>query len=316
VTDMDAPVTDLGRYILEEWAEDYRAGRLDRREFLRRVLAMAGSQAAALALLSSVGEAASATELGAASAQAPPPRQTGGVTVPADDPVIEVASVTFRQESTSVLGYLARPRNRPQSPGLVVVHENRGLVEHIKDVARRFAKVGYVALAVDLASHEGGTDRFQDSAQVTALLGRTPPDQLVAMLVAAVQYLGQQPFVRSDRLGAVGWCFGGGMTWRLATASPQLRAAVPFYGSNPPLDQVPHIRAAVLGIYAERDERINQGIPALREALQRAGVVHEIVIYPGVEHAFFNDTGPRYNPQAARQAWERALDWFGRYLES
>lgn len=309
-------VTDLGRYILEEWAEDYRDGRLDRREFLRRVATLAGSQAAALALLGSVGETASAAELGAAVAQAPPPQQTGGVTVPADDPAIQVASVTFRQEATNVLGYLARPRNRPQAPGLVVVHENRGLVEHIKDVARRLAKVGYVALAVDLASHEGGTDRFQDPAQVTALLGRTPPEQLVAMLVAAVQYLGQQPFVRSDRLGAVGWCFGGGMTWRLATASPQLRAAVPFYGPNPPLDQVARIRAAVLGIYAERDERINQGIPALREALQRAGVVHEIVIYSGVEHAFFNDTGPRYNPQAARQAWERALDWFRRYLES
>ncbi len=307
-------ITDLGRYLLEEWTEDYRDGRLDRREFLRRVVALAGSQAAALALLSSVGETASATEVGKAAAQAPPPQQTGGVTVPADDPAIQVTPVTFRQESTNVLGYLSRPRNRPQAPGLVVVHENRGLVEHIKDVARRLARVGYAALAVDLASHEGGTDRFQDPAQVTALLGRTPPDQLVAMLLAAVHYLEQQPFVRSDRLGAVGWCFGGGMTWRLATASPQLRAAVPFYGPNPPLDHVPRIRAAVLAIYAERDQRINQGIPALRQALAQAGVVHEIVIYPGADHAFFNDTGSRYHPEAARQAWERTLDWFQRYL--
>jgi carboxymethylenebutenolidase len=312
---MDAPVTDLGRYILEEWAEDYRAGRLDRREFLRRVLAMAGSQAAALTLLATLGEGVTAGEVASLQAQAPPPQQTGGVTVPPDDPALQVGTVRFPGQHGEVLGYLARPRDRPQSPGLVVVHENRGLVEHVKDVARRLAKVGYVALAVDLASHEGGTERFSDAAEVTAVLGRTPVDTLVGMLLAAVAYLHTQPFVRADRLGAMGWCFGGGMVWRLVTRSPELRAAVAFYGPNPPLEDVPRIRAAVLGIYGELDQRINQGIPALREALQRAGVVHEVVVYPGADHAFFNDTGVRYHPQAARQAWERALNWLGRYLE-
>jgi carboxymethylenebutenolidase len=315
VTGMDAPVTDLGRYILEEWAEDYRAGRLDRREFLRRVLAMAGSQAAALALLATLGEGVAAGEVASLQAQAPPPQQTGGVTVPPDDPALQVGAVRFPGQEGEVLGYLARPRRQPQAPGLVVVHENRGLVEHVKDVARRLAKVGYVALAVDLASHEGGTERFSDPAQVTAVLGRTSVDTLVGMLLAAVAYLRTQPFVRAERLGAVGWCFGGGMVWRLVTRSPELRAAVAFYGPNPPLEDVPRIRAAVLGIYGELDQRINQGIPALREALQRAGVVHELVVYPGADHAFFNDTGARYHPQAARQAWERALDWLRRYLE-
>jgi carboxymethylenebutenolidase len=315
VTGMDAPVTDLGRYILEEWAEDYRAGRLDRREFLRRVLAMAGSQAAALALLATLGEGVAAGEVASLQAQAPPPQQTGGVTVPPDDPALQVGAVRFRGQEGEVLGYLARPRRQPQAPGLVVVHENRGLVEHVKDVARRLAKVGYVALAVDLASHEGGTERFSDPAQITAVLGRTSVDTLVGMLLAAVAYLRTQPFVRAERLGAVGWCFGGGMVWRLVTRSPELRAAVAFYGPNPPLEDVPRIRAAVLGIYGELDQRINQGIPALREALQRAGVVHELVVYPGADHAFFNDTGARYHPQAARQAWERALDWLRRYLE-
>jgi carboxymethylenebutenolidase len=315
VTGMDAPVTDLGRYILEEWAEDYRAGRLDRREFLRRVLAMAGSQAAALALLATLGEGVAAGEVASLQAQAPPPQQTGGVTVPPDDPALQVGAVRLPGQEGEVRGYLARPRRQPQAPGLVVVHENRGLVEHVKDVARRLAKVGYVALAVDLASHEGGTERFSDPAQVTAVLGRTSVDTLVGMLLAAVAYLRTQPFVRAERLGAVGWCFGGGMVWRLVTRSPELRAAVAFYGPNPPLEDVPRIRAAVLGIYGELDQRINQGIPALREALQRAGVVHELVVYPGADHAFFNDTGARYHPQAARQAWERALDWLRRYLE-
>ncbi len=312
----EAPITELGRYVLGEWAEDYREGRLDRREFLRRVVALAGSQAGALALLASLGERVAAHELQDLQAQTPPPQRGAGTTVPPDDPALQVSSVQFPGASTQVLGYLVQPRGRPQAPGLVVVHENRGLVEHIKDVARRLAKVGYVALAVDLASHEGGTDRFDDPAQVTAVLGRTPVDRLVGMLVAAVDYLRAQPSVRADRLGAVGWCFGGGMVWRLVTRSPQVRAAVPFYGPNPPLEDVPRIRAAVLAIYGERDERINQGIPALREALQRAGVVHEIVVYPGADHAFFNDTGARYHPEAARAAWERALDWFRRYLES
>lgn len=313
---MRGEVTDLGRYILEEWTEDYRAGRLERREFLRRVLAMAGSQAAAVALLASLGERVAAGEVEGVVAQAPPPQPTGGITVPPDDPTIEAGEVSFRAQDMQVRAYLARPRQRPQAPGLVVVHENRGLVEHIKDVTRRFAKVGYVALAVDLASHEGGTSSFSDPAQVTALLGRTPVDRLVDMLLAAVGYLRGLPWVRTDRLGAVGWCFGGGMVWRLATRSPELRAAVPFYGPSPPLEDVPRIRAAVLAIYAELDGRINQGIPALRNALQAAAVIHEIVIYPGADHAFINDTGTRYHPQAARQAWDRTLEWLRRYLES
>ncbi len=307
-------LSDMGRYILEEWAEDYRKGLLDRREFLRRVAVFAGSTAAALPLLRALGDAAEASELADATAQVPPPQQTQGITVPPDDPAIQAEIISFPAGGITVRAYLARPRNRPQAPGIVVVHENRGLVEHIKDVARRLSKVGYVALAVDLVSHEGGTDRFTDPAEVSSLLGRTPPTALVGMLDGGVRYLQQQSFVQRDRLGVIGFCFGGGMTWRLATVNPDLRAAAPFYGPNPPLQDVPKIRAAVLGIYAGRDERINAGLPALREALQRAGVVHEIVIYPDVDHAFFNDTGPRYNPQAARQAWERALDWFRRYL--
>lgn len=308
-------LTDMGRYVLEEWAEDYRRGSLDRREFLRRVVLFAGSSAAALPLLRALGERAEASELKEAAAQLPPPQQTQGITVPPDDPAIQAEAVSFPRGNVSVRAYLVRPRSRPQAPGVVVVHENRGLVEHIRDVARRIGKVGYVALAVDLASPAGGTDRFTDPAEVTALLGRTPPTELVGMLDAGVKYLQQQPFVQRDRLGAIGFCFGGGMVWRLVTVNQDLRAAVPFYGPNPPLEDVPKIRAAVLGIYAGRDERINAGIPALREVLQRAGVVHEIVIYPDVDHAFFNDTGPRYNAQAARQAWERALGWFRRYLE-
>jgi len=132
---------------------------------------------------------------------------------------------------------------------------------------------------------------------------------------AAVRSLQGLPSVRRDRIGAMGFCFGGGMVWRLATANPDLRAAVPFYGANPPIADVARIKAAVLAIYGELDSRINAGIPEVREAMQNARIVHEIVIFPGAQHAFFNDTWERYNDAAARAAWDRTLAWFDRYLK-
>lgn len=312
-------MSDLQRYILEEWAEDYQDGRLSRREFLRRTTLMAGGAALAVPILQSLGVAASVDEVSAASgAPAPQVAQASGVTVPPTDPALESAGmISYPSGGVTVHAYLSRPKGPGPFPAVVVIHENRGLLEHFKDVTRRFARLGYAALAVDLASGDGGTERhMNDLAQVTAILGRTPPETMVEFLNAGVRYLQGQPYVRRDRVGATGYCFGGGMTWRLATANAQLRAAVPYYGANPPLADVPKIKAAVLAIYAARDERINAGIPAIREALQKAGVVFEIVIAPDADHAFFNDTGARYAPAAARMAWERTTAWFERYLKS
>ncbi|TMI76819.1 MAG: dienelactone hydrolase family protein [Bacillati bacterium ANGP1] len=307
---------DLERYIVEEWAEDYRDGRLNRREFLRRVALMAGGTAVALPVLRQLGVGATLEEISAATVQAPVVvAQAAGVTVPPDDPSLEGGMVAFPMGAVTVSAYLARPKFRGPAPGIVVIHENRGLLEHFKDVCRRLAKLGYVALTVDLASAEGGTAKYSDLAQVTAILGRTPPEQLVAMLNAGVAYLQGLPSVRKDRIGAVGFCFGGGMTWRLATSNSSIRAAVPFYGSNPPLEDVPKIRAAVLAVYGELDTRIDAGIPAIREAMQRAGITHEIVVYPGANHAFFNDTGDRYHETSAHDAWRRTVAWFERYLK-
>lgn len=308
-------MSDLQQYIVEEWAEDFRAGRLPRREFLRRTVVMAGGAALALPILRSLGVAASIDEVtAAAAAPGPAAAPAPGVTVSPTDPALEAGAVSFAAGTATVLGYRSRPRGAGPFPGVVVIHENRGLLEHFNDVTRRLAKLGYAALAVDLASHEGGTAKHADSAQVTAILGRTAPDQLVAMLNAGVRHLQGLPYVRADRIGAMGFCFGGGMTWRLATQNPDLRAAVPYYGPNPPLGDVAKIKAAILAIYGEQDSRINAGIPAVREAMQKAGVVHEIVIYPGADHAFFNDTGGRYHAAAARAAWERTTAWFQRYL--
>lgn len=313
-------MTDLQRYIVEEWAEDYQAGRLARREFLRRIALMAGGAALAAPMLASLGVAATQGEI-AEAASGPPAlvAQQTGVTVRPDDPAIQVdGMITYPRSGGPEpnIGYLVRPRAAGPYPGVIVIHENRGLLEHFKDVARRFAREGYAALAVDLAAPIGGTDKFTDLAQVTTFLGSTPPAQLVAMLNDAFQRLQQAPGVRRDRIGTIGWCFGGGMVWRFITQSPELAAAAPFYGPNPPLEDVAKIKAAVLAVYGELDVRINAGIPAVREAMQKAGVVHEIHIYPGAGHAFFNDTGQAYNKTAADDAWRRVLAWFGRYLKA
>src|SRR2546422_3037878 len=307
---------DLERYIVEEWAEDYRDGRLNRREFLRRVALMAGGTAVALPVLRQLGVGATLEEISAATVQAPVVvAQAAGVTVPPDDPSLEGGMVAFPMGAVTVSAYLARPQFRGPAPGAVVIHENRGLLEHFKDVCRRLAKLGYVALTVDLASAEGGTAKYSDLAQVTAILGRTPPEQLVAMLNAGVAYLQGLPSVRKDRIGVVGFCFGGGNTRRLATRNPSLRAAVPFYGPNPPPETVAKARAAMLAIYGELDTRIDAGIPAIREAMQRARIKHELVIYPAGNHGFFNDTGDRYHATSAQDAWRRTVAWFERYLK-
>jgi len=313
-------VTDLGRYILEEWAEEYREGRVGRREFFRRVTVFAGGAARGLALLTTLGVAASAEEVAAAAGTAPPRSLLAAApVVPPDDPSLETRTVSFPGMAPgpqTVFGYLAQPKGASRAPAVVVIHENRGLLDHFRDVARRLAKVGYVALAPDLLSGSGGTDKISDPAQVSTVLAQTAPEQLVSMPAAAVRYLGSLPAVRADRIGAMGFCFGGGVTWRLTTQVPELRAAAPFYGSNPPLDDVPKIRAAVLAFYGALDSRIDAGIPAIRDALDRAHAVYQVVVEPGAGHAFFNDTGAGYNAAAAQDAWTRLQTWFGRYLKT
>lgn len=241
-----------------------------------------------------------------------PPAAYG--TVVPDDPEIEAGMIEFPGEGASLMGYLARPRGDGPFPVVLVCHENRGLTEHIQDVARRFAKAGYVALAVDLLSRQGGTAAITDPEQIPGALGNTPPEQFVQDFISGWTYLQDQPFADAERVGMVGFCFGGGITWRVATAMPELRAAVPFYGPPPPIEQIPNIEAAVLAIYGENDQRINASIPTIEAAMQENGKIYQKIIYPNADHAFHNDTGPRYNPEAARDAWEQTLAWFAQYL--
>lgn len=238
-----------------------------------------------------------------------------GVNVPEGDPSLEGRDITFAGKGLDILGYLARPKQEGRLPAILVCHENRGLTEHIRDVTRRVAKAGYVGLAVDLLSSQGGIGKVSDPAQIPSILSSTPPDELAGYFLSAIEYLRGQPFVNGDQLGMVGFCFGGGMTWLVATKAPELKAAVPFYGPNPPLEAVPNIRAAVLAMYGENDQRINAGIPTIEEAMQQNGKVFEKVIYPGASHAFHNDTGRNYDPKAAVDAWARTLTWFEKYVK-
>jgi carboxymethylenebutenolidase len=221
--------------------------------------------------------------------------------------------VLFPGEGATLLGYLARPSGSGKHPVILVCHENRGLTEHIKDVVRRLSKAGYVALAVDLLSRVGGSAKFSQE-EVPGQLGNMDPDQFAADFKSGYQYIQGQTFAQAERLGMVGFCFGGGVTWLMATRMPELKAAVPFYGPHPLLAAVPHIQAAVLGIYGALDQRINAGIPEIEEAMKANHKIFEKRIYPNADHAFHNDTSPRYHPEAALDAWQRTLEWFGKYV--
>lgn len=307
---------DLFRYVAEEFAEDYREGEIDRREFLRRSVLLGGGVPGAKVLLTSLGIAGVSTAELAQAQQANPQAQApeSKPLVDPNDPAIQAQEIRYTARGFEQIAYLARPAGNVSAPGVLVIHENRGLQPHIQDVARRLAKAGYIALAPDLVSKVGGTAKFTDTAQISSYLAQTPAEEHIANLQEALKVLKAAPGVQADKLGVVGFCFGGGLTWRLATEAPELKAAVPFYGPAPDLAKVPNIKAAVLGIYGGNDTRINAGIPALEEALKKAGIKYQIKIYEGANHAFHNDTGANYNKAAAEDAWRMTLDWFKTYL--
>ncbi len=296
------------KYLVEEFKEDYQEGLLSRRDALKMIAAVTGSLIMANSILAACAPVAESEATPSVLMSTRPAE-----TVSPTDPALLAQDIQFPSGDEQVSAYLAYPSGSSRFPVVLVCHENRGLNDHIKDVARRLAVAGYCALAVDLLSRSGGSASLSPD-QVPGVLSRTPPEQFVQDFIEGWRYLGGQPYADADRVGMVGFCFGGGVTWMVATRMPELRAAVPFYGPHPPVEDVPNIQAAVLGIYGELDQRINQGIPAIEEAMAANGKTFEKVIYPGADHAFHNDTGPRYNAEAARDAWQRTLDWFATYL--
>ncbi len=322
-------LNDMQLYLVDEFVEDYQEGHLSRREALRRIAGVTGSVAFAtsvLAACASVERVAapppgSAPAASAPAASAPAPAAPSGpdpaVTVGADDPNVEARAVSFEGAGGAVLlGYLAQPRRAGRHPLVLVCHENRGLTPHIEDVTRRLAKAGYVGLAVDLLSRQGGTASIADPSLVPQALGQAPPRQAVEDFQAGLRYARTLATVDGERVGMTGFCYGGGVTWRVATGTPEIRAAVPFYGPPPSAGEVPGLQAAVLAHYGETDTRINAMIPAIEAAMRTGGKTFEAVVHPGVGHGFHNDTGRNYNADAARAAWSRTLAWFDRYVRA
>jgi len=218
-------------------------------------------------------------------------------------------------DGAGLIGYLSRPKADGRYPGIVVVHENRGLLEHIKDVTRRYATAGFVAVAVDLVSRDGGADKLTDQAAYNAALGKRSADDMVKDLQAAFDHLKGQAFVNASKLGITGFCFGGGMVWSTLNARTAVQAAVPYYGPAPgDVAGIGSTRAAVLAVYAEQDTRVTQGKDTIEPQLKKAGVPYQINVYPGVNHAFYNDTGARYGAEQARKAWVDSIEWFRKYL--
>jgi carboxymethylenebutenolidase len=269
--------------------DEYTHAPLPRRTFLERLATLAGGSAAAYALLPML-----ENDYARAAIVAP------------DDARIAVERAPIRLPGGEMRAYVAVPRDGPaKRAGVIVIHENRGLNPHIEDVARRVALAGFTAIGVDMLNAQGGTPADEDRAR--GMIAKVDRAAAIADLSAVVEWLR----ARSDangRVGAIGFCWGGGMVNALAVAVPSLDAAVPFYGVAPPSADVARIRAKLLLHYAGNDPRINTGIEGYEAALRAAGVAYTAHVYEGTEHAFHSDTaGARYNEAAAKLAWSRTI---------
>jgi carboxymethylenebutenolidase len=277
--------------------DEYTHAPLDRRVFLARLAKLAGSTAAALALIPML-EA----------------NQARAALVPPNDARLETENVLYPGSEGSVRAYLARPKGAMKLPAVIVIHENRGLNPHIEDVARRVALEGFLALAPDLLSPSGGTPANEDAAR--EIIGTLDAKQTVQNTVAAMRFLARHP-LGNGKVGAMGFCWGGGLAGDLAVNAPELDAAAVYYGRQPQAADVPKIQAPLLLHYAGLDTRINEGIPAFEDALKKANKKYTLHLYDGANHAFNNDTSEaRYNKQAAEQAWSRTIAFLKEHLKS
>ncbi|MCR6499308.1 dienelactone hydrolase family protein [Shinella sp. CPCC 101442] len=276
--------------------DEYTHLTLDRRRFMERLTALAGSGAAAAAIAPLLAASSASAEI-----------------IAADDQRLTAEDVVYGGSSGEMKGYLVRPEAAAGPLGaVIVIHENRGLNPHIRDVARRMALEGFVALAPDFLSPSGGTPENEDQAR--EMIGKLDPAVTVANAETTLQFLAGLDDA-NGKVGAIGFCWGGGLVNRFATKSSELKAGVAYYGAQPPTEDVPAITAALLLHYGGLDERINAGIDAYRKALEAGGKTFEIHVYDGVNHAFNNDTSAaRYDKAAADLAWQRTVAFLKKNL--
>jgi carboxymethylenebutenolidase len=273
-----------------ELYDHFTHGVIDRRTFLDRLAEVAGSTAAAIAILPLL-----KNDYARAAVVAP------------DDARLAIDTVSYDASGTRINGTLARLKSKGKRPAVIVIHENRGLNPHIEDIARRLALEGFLALAVDMLTPLGGTPADEDKAR--DMFAALNLDETGRRAAAAVPFL-EHHAESTGNVGAVGFCWGGGMVNRVAVLSPDLKAGVAYYGAQPPAEQVKSIQAPLLLHYAGLDERIDAGIPAYEAALKANNKRFTIYVYPGVNHAFNNDTGNRYDKPAADLAWSRTIAFF------
>ncbi|MGE0600783.1 MAG: dienelactone hydrolase family protein [Dehalococcoidia bacterium] len=313
-------MNEYQHYLVQEFADEYNEGHMTRRQLLRRAVLIMGSVPAGMAALAAVGCGGDDDDEAADAANTPePPDESASstVTVPTAAPTgtndtVQTSDVKFRGPGSDLLGYLAKPPGNGPYPGIVVIHENRGLNDHIKDVTRRYAKEGFIALAVDLASRAGGSK--PDASANTGVLGSAKIDDLIADMKAYVDHLKATEGVKSGGIGVTGFCFGGGYTWDTVVEASGIKAAAPYYGTCRQVDKLKTTKTAVLAIYGGNDTRITGEADRVRAALQESGAPFDIQIYQGANHAFFNDTGASYNEAAAKDAWAKTLAWFRQYV--
>jgi carboxymethylenebutenolidase len=279
--------------------DEYAHGRVDRRGFLDRASKFAVGGMTAAGLLQSL-----------------TPNYAWAQQVPKDDKRIEAAHTEYPSPKGAgkMRGYFVKPAGGKKAPGVVVIHENRGLNPYVEDVARRVAVAGFVAMAPDALFPLGGYPGDDDKGR--EMQAKRDPAQMTEDFIAAAQWL-QKHEACDGKVGVVGFCYGGGMSHTLSVRIPDvISAAVPFYGKQPPAEEAAKVKAQLLVHLAENDQRVNEGWPIYEEALKKAGVKYAAHSYPGTNHGFHNDTTPRYDEKAAKLAWERTVEFFNKTLRS
>ena len=271
--------------------DEYTHAPLSRKEFMDRLKKLSGGAALALAALAML-----------------EPGYAAAATIMPENDDLETEEVSWPGDGATMRGYLVHPKGKKKRGAVVVIHENRGLTPHIKDVTRRVAQAGYLALGVDALTPLGGTPANEDKGR--ELIGQLDPAKNLNNYLAALAYLRSRRD-SNGRTGAVGFCWGGGLANQLAVHDPRLDAAVAYYGQQAKAEDAPKIKGALMLHYGGLDQRINAGIPVYEAALKAAGTKYELYVYEGVNHAFNNDTSPaRYNAEAAKLAWDRTLRLF------
>jgi carboxymethylenebutenolidase len=294
------------RTTVENLIAEYRRGGMARREFFQKLAYATGSLLVAHQIMLEEGfayewEAYCWPEQ---EGQAPPtPRESiaaGEKRKPAN---VDAEWVKYPSGDIEMGGYLAKPKSGAPFAGIIVVHENRGLTEFVLDMAQRWASEGLLALAPDCLSRLGGTQSFDSMQSAGGGIGKLQRDDVLADLKATLAYLRSRPDVKKDKVGITGFCWGGGQTFRMAVAAPDLAFAAPFYGPPPAVEELDKIQCPIHGTFAESDQRVNANLDAVEAKMKELGKTFHKRIFPGTQHAFMNFTGPRYNAEQAKAAW-------------